>query len=307
MHLTASAGATGYADPAYAASLSEYGTPRLLPGCQGSILVRDIPGHGGQDAMGPYPLFSCLDSSQLAVDVEELSGALVSVLLVLDPFGDWRLPELEHCFADRFGAFKEHYVTDLSKPAARTIHAHHRRNVARALRSVEVDVVTKREGFLDEWQTLYAQLVRRYGITGIAAFSRRSFARQFRVRGFTALRAMAEGETVGAMLWYERGPVAYYHLGAYSHRGYELGASFALVAFARDHFAGRGLEWLSLGAGAGVVGHGDDGLSRFKRGWATGTRAAYLCGRILDRERYAELANGRPGEYFPAYRKGEFV
>ena len=34
----------------------------------------------------------------------------------------------------------------------------------------------------------------------------------------------------------------------------------------------------------------DDGLSRFKRGWATGTAPAWLCGAVLDRERYADLA-----------------
>jgi hypothetical protein len=301
---TAPAGATGYADPDYAASLSEYGTPRLLSGCHGSILVRDVPGHDARDAIGPYPLFSCLDPSQLASDIEELRE-LVSVLLVLDPFGQWPLPELQRCFVDRFGPFKEHHVTDLSEPAARSIGAHHRRSVARALKSVEVEVVTDTDGFVDVWQTLYAQLVRRHGITGIAAFSRESFARQFHVRGFTALRAIVSGETVGATLWYERGPVVYYHLGAYDDRGYGHGASFALFAFARDYFAERGFEWLSLGAGAGVVRESEDGLSRFKRGWATGTRTAYLGARIIDRKRYSELANGHVGGYFPAYRQGE--
>ena len=51
------------------------------------------------------------------------------------------------------------------------------------------------------------------------------------------------------------------------------------------------------------------GLREFKRGWSTGTRPAYLCGRILQPQRYAELAEERgPGErsYFPAYRAGEF-
>jgi hypothetical protein len=257
--------------------------------------------------MGPYPLFSCLDPSQLAADVEDLRGALVAVSLVLDPFGDWPLPALECYFVDCFRPFKAHFVTDLSLPADRSIRAHHRRNVARARRSVEVDVVVDPDGFLDEWETLYAQLVRRHGIRGIAEFSGPSFARQFRVRGFSALRATVAGVTVGATLWYEYGSVAYYHLGAYSERGYDLGASFALFAFARDHFAGRGLEWLSLGAGAGVGGQGVDGLSRFKRGWATGTRTAYLCGRVLDRERYAELANRRAATYFPAYRGDEFA
>jgi hypothetical protein len=46
---------------------------------------------------------------------------------------------------------------------------------------------------------------------------------------------------------------------------------------------------------------------RFKRGWSTGERTVYLCGRILNRPKYAELSEravAEPG-YFPAYRKGE--
>jgi hypothetical protein len=54
----------------------------------------------------------------------------------------------------------------------------------------------------------------------------------------------------------------------------------------------------------------DGGLTRFKRGWATGTRPVYFCGRIFQRERYEQLARqgGAPvSGYFPAYRHGEFA
>ena len=44
---------------------------------------------------------------------------------------------------------------------------------------------------------------------------------------------------------------------------------------------------------------------RFKRGWATGTRTAHFCGRVLDPERYAQLAGAAATSYFPAYRAGE--
>jgi hypothetical protein len=53
----------------------------------------------------------------------------------------------------------------------------------------------------------------------------------------------------------------------------------------------------------------EDGLSFFKKGWSTGTRTAFFCGRILDPERYAQLATARGvagTDYFPAYREGEF-
>ena len=90
--------------------------------------------------------------------------------------------------------------------------------------------------------------------------------------GIVVLRARHGGETVGANLWYQQGEIAYYHLGAYAVAGYELRASFALFARALELFAERGLAWASLGAGAGGTSNPDDGLTRFKRGWSTGTQ-----------------------------------
>ena len=112
------------------------------------------------------------------------------------------------------------------------------------------------------------------------------------------------------MWWFVSGSVAYYHLAAFSDKGYELHASFALFWHAIEIFRAQGLRWLSLGAGAGLDDHPMDGLSRFKRGWSTGTRVTYLCGRIFDRVRYDQIVKSRgiqDHNYFPAYRTGEFV
>jgi len=156
---------------------------------------------------------------------------------------------------------------------------------------------------------LYSVLVDRHAITGIPAFSRFAFARQLSVPGMAVFRALLGTDTVGIVLWYVQGRVAYYHLGAYSEIGYEVRASFGLFWSAIEYFAGAGVQWLNLGSGAGSEGRAD-GLSRFKQGWSTGTRTAYICGRILDAARYASLASTMGASrttYFPAYRRGEFA
>ena len=110
-------------------------------------------------------------------------------------------------------------------------------------------------------------------------------------------------------LWYVQNGVAYYHLGACTDEGYHLRATFALFRKALDHFAACGLTHANLGAGAGICTSPDDGLSRFKRGWSTTVRTAYLCGRIFDCEKYDQLTRMRgvgSNNYFPAYRWGEF-
>jgi hypothetical protein len=76
-----------------------------------------------------------------------------------------------------------------------------------------------------------------------------------------------------------------------------------------EYFAGQGLQWLGLGAGAGTRSD-QSGLTRFKRGWATGTRTAYFCGRIFNRTAYDEIVrprNAPASDFFPAYRADEFA
>ena len=302
--------ATGYLHPLYCQSLSEFGRPRLLRNSGGWILERQIPNSQRLDAMGCYPLFACQDWSQLHVDVEELQDELVSLALVTDPFGEYEPDYLHHCFPDRVVPFKEHMVTDLSRAPESFVSGHHRRNARKALDRLSIELCEDATLFADEWTHLYAGLVKRHNIHGLTAFSATSFRTQLAVPGMSMFRATDGDETVGMTLWYAGRKRAYYHLGAYSEAGYQLHASFGLFWRAIEHFSSQGLQWLNLGADAGLSGNSQEsGLSRFKRGWATGTRTAFFCGKVFDQQSYTEairLSQAPASEYFPAYRMGEF-
>jgi hypothetical protein len=300
---------SGYLHPLYGASFSEYGTPRHLKRCGAWILQRQVPGFPFFDAMGTYPLFSCLNWSELHLDLNELQGQLVSVSAVTDPFGEYNLEYLKTCFKDVVFPFKQHFVVDLNHSLESFVHPHHRRNARKALEKLVVEQCVNIENYLDDWVRLYDSLIERHHIKGMIAFSRSSFAGQLKVPGMVAFRAVSNGETIGMLLWYIHNKIGYYHLGAYSPRGYELGASFALFWVALQHFAENGMQWLSIGAGAGVGSDDTDGLTRYKKGWSTGTRTAYFCGRILDRPKYERIVEAKgiqPTNFFPAYRIGEF-
>lgn len=301
---------SGYLHPAYAGSLAEFGVPRELPRSKGWILERPIPGSDSFDAMGCYPLFTCRDWSSLEKDLDELRGGAVSLSVVTDPFGVYTPDLLRRCFRDVVAPFKEHYVVDFRSGAVDSfVCDHHRRNARRALQEVEVERCPESGALAGEWSSLYINLIERHQIKGISAFSEESFKRQLRVPGMAIFRAMSRGETVGMTLWYVQGDVGYYHLGAYSQFGYELRASFALFWRALEYFAQQGVCLLNLGAGAGISSDGQDGLTRFKQGWSTGTRTAYFCGRVFDQSQYARLIKLRAAterKYFPAYRAGEF-
>ena len=302
---------TGYLHPAYADSLAEFGVPYELPLCRGWILKRQIPGSTDQDAIGCYPLFTCQDWSQLNVDLDKLGGELVSLSLVASPPGTYDQDLLRNSFPDVFLPFKEHFVVDLSLPRDSFVHPQHQRKARKALSELRIEASTDPVDLLDEWVLLYRMLVQRHAIKGIAEFSEDSFHKQLRVPGIRSLRAIQDGLTLGMLLWYVQGNTAYYHLGAYSERGYEMNASFGLFSYALDYFAQSGLRWLQLGAGAGIGPGGSSGLSRFKAGWATGSRTAYFCGKIFDQKKYDDLVRAKEDVsmtgYFPAYRTNEFA
>lgn len=301
---------TGYLHETYARSLSEFGKPLSLPESEGWILARQIAGSTQLDGMGCYPIFSCCNWLGLARDIENLKDDLVSLALVADPFGDFDVASLRECFPATFIPFKQHFATDLSRDRNSFVHPHHLRNAKKARRALQVETINQPPDFLNDWVDLYAGLVKRHQITGISVFSRESFSLQFQVPGLVVFRASQDNVTEGMLLWYVQGDVAYYHLGAYSERGYDLKASFALFDHALEHFSGLGLRWLNLGGAPGSSTGAPSGLARFKEGWSSDVRIAYFCGRIIDPVKYEELKNARiTGEtqYFPAYRAGEFA
>lgn len=297
---------SGYGHASYAASLSEFGTPRQLPRCGGWILERPVQRSTMRDAMGCYPLFSCHDWPALEADLAEVRG-LVALSLVTDPFGDYDEAGLRRSFGDLVHPFKQHFVCEIGRPWEAIASRHHRYYARKALDRVTIERCDDPKRFLDDWITLYEGLIVRHQLTGLKAFSRAAFDAQFRVPGIVMLRASVDGETIGAHLWYRQGDVMQSHLAASSERGYELMAPYAIHAFAIGAFAGEA-RWLNLGGAAGL---GEDaGLTRFKSGWATGARTAFFCGRIFDRPAYDRLA-AREGaaddDYFPAYRRNELA
>ena len=297
---------SGYLHSSYAFSFGDIATPRELPGCGAWILEHGIPGSHLRDATGCYPLFCCRDWTRLPQDLADLAGQLVSFTLVTDPFGSFNVSDLQRIF-DLVRPYKRHYVRDLANDAGVAAPRRHRRNTAHAARALTLSRVDEPVRFADEWVALYGQLVERHGLIGLHAFSRRCLEGQLTVPGLRMFSATVDGRVVGLHLWYVQEDVAYGHLGATSPLGYELMASYALYAFAVDQLRAE-VRWLALGGAADDADDDEaDGLSRFKRGWATGTRQVYLCGKVLQPDMYRRLAGDASADvkYFPAYRRDD--
>jgi hypothetical protein len=303
-------GKTGYQSTAYAYSLAEFGQPFPLPNAGGWILKRPIPNSPHYDAMGCYPIFACQNWNRLESDINDLGERLIALSLITDPFASVDKAVLRNCFPDLMYLFKQHFVVDLSLDPMEYLTKHHQRNTKKSLAQVTVELCENPISLLEQWSSLYKVLIKQHNIKGISRFSKVSFAAQLAMEEMIAFRAKVQDELVGMILWLQQGNVAYYHLGAYSSVGYQAQASFALFWHSIHHFRSlASVEWLSLGAGAGITTDADDGLTRFKRGWATGTLPVYMCGKIFDHKIYHSLVverNNPETPYFPAYRLGEF-
>jgi hypothetical protein len=289
----------GYLHREYAASFADVGTSLPLPLCGGWLIRRPIAGSPLYDAMGCYPLFCCRDWSLVADDLATLGDRLVSVVIVADPCGAYTPAALGAAF-DRIVPYKEHYVVEAGRPAAAFVSASHQAAVRRARRHVEVEQCARPADFLDDWERLFAVLAARHAIVGLRRFSRAAFERQFAVPGLVMSRAVSAGATVGLDVWYEQDGCAYAHLAACDAAGYRLRASYATKWAALDYFRDR-VRWINLG---GVADQSDDGLGKFKKGWSTTTRTAWLCAKVLNPAAYNALTreSGTTSQYFPAYR-----
>lgn len=262
---------TGYLHPAYCASMAGTGRPVGLV-LSGAWLVLDaVPGSGCHDARAPYPFLVCSDWRGLAEDLNTLPADLVRVTAVTDPFARVTPEDLAQAFPDMMRPYKAHFFIDLTRPLDSFADPHHLGCARRALRKLEVGILADPAAHLNDWLRLYGNLVALHGILGPARMTKDAFRRLLCVPGLTVFRARWQGATIGMIWCIDDGEWAWFHLGAYDDTGYRRNASHAIVRTAIDHFAAVGRTIMSIGAAAGSFGDGTDGLTAFKRGWASGT------------------------------------
>lgn len=262
--------------------------------------VGDVASVCGVDAAGCYPVSPFEEDIDLLAGFEALrSQGCVSVVIVADPV----LRPCDRQLSDAFDIcrpFKTHYLYDRRKGPVR-YSKHHRYEVRRAGADVrKIDLAEH----LDEWVSLYCDLVQRHSITGSAAFSDRALKAMSRIDGLVTFGAFVDDQMVACHLWLRAGETVHSHLAASNSVGRGCGAAYSLYDRAIRHFADA--KMIDFGGAAGLIEDPRNGLARFKRGFANASAPTYLCGKILDRKRYdmlsAAMETPRKMDYFPAYR-----
>lgn len=296
----------GYLHPFYAESFSEFGEPIYLPRSSGWLIQRKIQGTEYSDAMGPYPLFFCKNWDLLLKDISEQKDRIISSSFVIGPFEKFNLEQYKNFF-DICRPYKNHYIFDTSISLEKSISEYSKRDARRALKDVSVDLVITPKIDLQEWMYLYGFLVKRHQIKGVRAFSKESFAKQISIPNTHFFRAWCHGDLVAGDLFYIQNDVAYGHLLALTEKGYQLGASHAIIWVALQYFMNK-VKWVNFGGSTGGNQGSLTGLDKFKMGWSNQVSQSYFCGKILDAKVYRDLSSKVliKKDWFPAYRSDDF-
>lgn len=258
-------------------------------------------GADGEDIAGCYPVCPLPKGAALEAGLQSLrESGYVSLVLVADPLLHPGQDELVGAF-DLCKPFKTHYLFDRARGPVR-YSKHHRYEVKRARANVaEIDL----RDHLDEWLALYRGLVEQRGITGRAAFSDDALRSMCDLEGLVAFGAFADAALVACHLWIRSGATVHSHLAAANDTGRRCGASYLLYDAAIRTFDDAAI--INFGGSPGLTDDPNDGLARFKRGFANASAPALLCGKVLDRQRYGQLCAisriSTDEAYFPAYRR----
>jgi len=256
--------------------------------------------NSGVDASGCYPVTPFDETVDLDAGLESLRAeGCVSVVLVVDPVSRPSDGQLADSF-DVCRPFKTHYLYNRRKSDAR-YSKHHRYELRRARAEVEkIDL----SDYLDDWVRLYQGLILRHGITGAAAFSDKALCATAAIEELVTFGAFVGDRMVGCHLWFRDGDSVHSHLAVSDATGRNSGSAYLLYDKAIRYFDQA--ETIDFGGAAGLDDDPHNGLARFKRGFSNETAPSYLCGKILDRQRYAQLCLDEGvtegSDYFPAYR-----
>ncbi len=292
-----------FATAEFARSLGHIGSPYRLVEAGTSVLLRPIDGGARHDAVGPYP-FCVLRAVDLDPDFAELAATgAVSLTLVADPFCGPVADRLEEAF-DLVRPLKTLFVNDPSR--ALKIPEQHRRNIKKALAVGTVsraEVVKK----ADVCASIYNQFAAARGFGAAHMFPIEHFRRLALVPGVELHVVELDDEVVGFHFWVVHGGVCYSHLTAMTDEGRTQRCGYALSMFALEAFKDQ--EKIVFGGSAGAADTPNDGLARFKSGFANETAESILCGKILRPVDYRELSVGvaddgpSGAEFFPKYRQ----
>lgn len=278
--------------------------PLELPHSQRWILQRAIGNTPYNDLLACYPRFPLASLPALEKDLANLTNQQwVTLTLVSDAILIADITLLPSLF-DLARPFKQHYLHSPDKPIA--FSKHHRYEIKQALQHCTIREINFAD-YLEPWCALYQRLVTRHQVTGLLNFNHHYFQQLAAMKNLITRGAFdRHHRLIGMHLWFQDNAHLYSHLAANNEAGYESGAAYAIYNSIIQEFGST--HTIDFGSAAGHANDPQNGLTRFKKGFANHSAWSYLCGKILNKEHYRLLTGTdciKPDvPYFPPYHRG---
>ncbi len=274
------------------------------------LVVREIPGGEGVDAISPYGYPGLVPPSGAKWTVDApMGGTTVHSALGVEQ-ADWSATGLVSAFIRHtlgeppLAGATERNIVQIADPALPPKSRSSDRNQINRNRRAgyEVELVSgpetnaaQRAGFL----SAYEQTMHRTAAAERYFFGPVYFERLFESdRSWLALATAPAGEIAAASLTVRSDGFLHYYLSGSADAHLRDSPMKNVLAALVEHSAELGLP-LNLGGGISP----GDRLEEFKRGYANREQPWHTSEIVCDREAYDRLSAGRdPGGFFPAYR-----
>lgn len=240
----------------------------------------------------------------IADDLAGLAAAgAVSLTLVSDPFFGPRIERLTEAF-DIVRPLKTLFVNNPNRKLK--LGEQHRRNTNKALAVCTVSRADLAKN-AELCASIYTDFAVARGFVASRLFPVEHFRRLALVPGAELHLVEVGTDVVGFHIWMMHSGVVYSHLTALTAEGRARRGGYALSMFALDAF--RNHDKIVFGGSAGVTDTPNDGLARFKSGFANETAESILCGKIVRPDDYRALSGEITDDqqsgagFFPKYRQ----
>ncbi len=158
---------------------------------------------------------------------------------------------------------------------------------------------------IDHFITLYYKTMERHGTESRYFFPGKSIKKLLDINGTTVLYAMLGDKVIASaiFLYYDGGKYAYYYLAGSDDHYKNHNPNNLIVYEAMKYFKGLGCKGMCLGGD-----HGGSGtLFNFKASFSTLRKEYYVNKKIVMKEAYDKLSEGKSRDFFPAYRGSDEI
>ena len=296
---------TGYQSKGYIKSYYQDSDMVYLANADGWLGKRLINHNGECDLSGGYPMAFFNNLPCIEQDFRPLvKQGFISMTFVTNQINNLTVNKLSQK-VDLFKPFKKHYLATLEKPWENVVRRTMKKNALRAFKLFDVSPVDSlyNSDYAETLWRLHQKSLAGKHISIDYPINFNVLKEQLNMPGIKLFKGEYNNKIHGIACYIEVADKVYGHVIGSTQFGLNNHLNYGLYAVALKYYH-KQKAFIDFGGNAGLVNDSSCGLSKFKSGWSSHVANTYICGKILNSNKYQQLIGERfkNSKYFPAYR-----